>query len=126
MTHISRLRAALALAALCTLTLAWGTALAQATTDHNAHHPAPPATAAATAGSEQPLSEGEVTRRDARTGKLTLRHGEIANLNMPPMTMVFTLKDPAQGNTLKPGDKVRFRAEDVNGAMVITYIEAAR
>lgn len=102
--------------------LAPGHASAQAT-DHDAHH----ASAPATSGDSAPaLSEGEVTRWDARTGKITLRHGELKNLGMPPMTMVFTLREPAQAGQIKGGDKVRFRAEQVNGAYVVTHIEPAR
>lgn len=86
---------------------------------HGAHETAP------AAGAGAPLTEGEITRRDARTGKLTIRHGEIVNLAMAPMTMVFAVQDPAQAAALQPGDKVRFRAQALNGALVITHIEAA-
>lgn len=120
--HRSTRHAAVLLALLGT---AWTGAHAQAT-NHDTHHtPAPAPAAAAAVDNAQALSDGEVTRRDARTGKLTIRHGEIANLGMPPMTMVFALQDPAQGSALKPGDKVRFRAQEVNGALLITHIEAA-
>lgn len=111
-----------ALAALA-LTLTWSQALA---TSHDpSGHAGRGAAPTAQAGAGAPLSEGEITRRDARTGKLTIRHGEIANLDMPPMTMVFALQDPAQGSVLQAGDKVRFQVEKVNGALLITYIEAA-
>lgn len=80
--------------------------------------------AAPAAGAGAPLTEGEITRRDARTGKLTIRHAEIVNLAMAPMTMVFAVQDPAQAAALQPGDKVRFRVERLNGALVITHIEA--
>lgn len=86
---------------------------------HNAHDAAPAAAGHAA------LTEGEITRRDARTGKLTIRHAEIVNLGMAPMTMVFAVQDPAQAAALQPGDKVRFRVERVNGALVITHIESA-
>ena len=109
--------------ALALLGLASGHALAQAGADPAAHHGG-----AATAGADsgQELSEGEVTRWDARSGKITLRHGELKNLGMPPMTMVFALRDPAQAGPIQVGDKVRFRAEQVNGAFVVTQIELAR
>ncbi len=108
------------------LALAWSQAMAHTHelsghAGHGAHGTAPAAQASANA----PLTEGEITRRDARTGKLTIRHGEIANLKMSPMTMVFTLQDPAQGSALQAGDKVRFQVERVNGSLVITHIEAA-
>lgn len=108
------------------LALAWSQAHAQ-THEQSGHagHGAHGAVFATQASANAPLTEGEITRRDARTGKLTIRHGEIANLNMPPMTMVFALQDPAQGSALQAGDKVRFQVEKVNGALLITHIEAA-
>ena len=80
---------------------------------------APPATDLAA------LSEGEITRWDARTLRVTLRHGEIKNLEMPPMTMVFRVQDAGVLGDLKTGDKVRFRAEQVSGAYHVTRIEKA-
>nr|WP_297750266.1 copper-binding protein [Hydrogenophaga sp.] len=71
------------------------------------------------------MSEGEVRRVDIRTGKLTLRHGEIKNLDMPPMTMVFQVSDPAMLSAVKVGDKVRFRAEKIDGVYTVTRIEPA-
>ena len=107
--------------------LAWGQANAQATDhsspgNHGAQASAPASSETAAAASQE-LSEGEVTRWDARSQKVTLRHGEPKNLNMPPMTMVFTLQDASQASQIKVGDKVRFRAEQVNGAFVVTQIE---
>lgn len=113
------LRAATSASALGLL-LATTHAAAQNPADHSSHK-APVASAAAGAA----LTEGVITRVDARSGKLTIRHGEIANLGMPPMTMVFGLKDPAQAQTLQPGTKVVFRVEDTGGGnLLITHIEA--
>ena len=108
-----------ALFAAAVLTSAPALAQAPASDSHAAHH-----TAAANA-QQADLSEGEVTRVDAAALKVTLRHGELKNLAMPPMTMVFTLRDPAQAATFKPGDKVRFRAEQVSGAYHVQRIEKA-
>ena len=107
--------------------------------DHSAHAghgaaataaaapPAPTATpAAAGSTADAVMAAGDITRVDARSGKLTIRHDDIQNLNMPAMTMVFSLKDPAQATQYKPGDKVRFHAEDNNGALLITRIELAK
>jgi Cu/Ag efflux protein CusF len=57
--------------------------------------------------------------------RLTLRHGEIKSLDMPPMTMVFRVQPPALADSLKVGDKVRFRAEKAGGDFVVTWIEVA-
>ena len=73
------------------------------------------------------LTEGEVRKVNAGTGKITLKHGEIKNLDMPPMTMVFTARDKALLKDLKAGDKVRFAADkDAAGDYVVTAIERAR
>lgn len=97
-------------------------ALAQppAADSHAAHH-----TAAANA-QQADLSEGEVTRVDVAALKVTLRHGELKNLNMPPMTMVFRVTDASMLAPFKPGDKVRFRVEQRTGAYIVTRMEAAR
>lgn len=81
----------------------------------------PSATAATT--SPQALADGEVRRIDRQQGKVTLKHGEIKSLEMPPMTMVFRAKDPAMLDRLNVGDKIRFTAEHIDGAFVLTRIE---
>ena len=96
--------------------------------DHSNHGSAANTSAAAAPAPDAAavMTAGEITRVDTRTGKLTIRHEEIKNLDMPPMTMVFGLKDAAQAAQFKPGDKVRFHVEDNNGALTITRIEAAQ
>ena len=82
------------------------------------------ASSAAPASAE--LTDGEVRKVDVEGRKLTLRHAEITNLGMPGMTMVFQVVDPALLASLKVGDKVRFRAEKLNGALTVTRIEAVK
>jgi Cu(I)/Ag(I) efflux system protein CusF len=96
--------------------------------DHATRHAAAPVAASASASttSAAEMSVGEVRRVDKSAGKLTLKHGEIRNLDMPPMTMVFQVQDPALLDKVKPGDSVRFRAEKAAGAYVVTAIELAR
>jgi len=91
--------------------------------DHSAHHPAGTATAATNTAD---MADGEVRRVDKGAGKLTLRHGEIKSLDMPSMTMVYQVKDPAFLDKVKVGDKVKFRAEKSGSGYVVTAIEAAR
>ena len=76
-----------------------------------------------TAALSQELADGEVRRVDRDAKKITLRHGPIASIDMPPMTMVFQVKDPAMLDGLKQGDKVKFSAEKIDGAYVVTRIE---
>ena len=72
------------------------------------------------------MADGEVRRIDKATGKITLKHGEIKNLDMPSMTMVFQVKDPSALNSLKVGDKVKFRAEQSGGVYVVTTMEIVK
>ncbi|MDZ7939092.1 MAG: copper-binding protein [Rhodoferax sp.] len=71
------------------------------------------------------MSSGEIRKVDKATSKITIKHGEIKNLDMPPMTMVFQVRDPALLEKTKAGDKVRFSAEQQEGAIVVTAIEPA-
>jgi Cu(I)/Ag(I) efflux system periplasmic protein CusF len=80
----------------------------------------------AIAAADKHLAEAEVRKVDKEAGKITLKHGEIRNLDMPPMTMVFQVKDKAVLDTVKQGDKVRFTADKVNGAYTVTSIEPAK
>jgi Cu(I)/Ag(I) efflux system periplasmic protein CusF len=84
---------------------------------------AAPARASAPAATE--LTEGEIRKVDKSAGKITVKHGEIKNLDMPAMTMVFGLKDVAMLDKVKQGDKVRFRAASEEGKFTITEIQAA-
>ena len=109
------------------LALLAGPALAQTppvAADHHAHGAAP-SEASGTSASPA-LTEGQITRVDARNGTLTIRHGEITHLGMPPMTMVFGLPDKNQAVQFQPGEQVRFQAEAHDGALRITHIEALR
>ena len=71
------------------------------------------------------MSSGEIRKVDKVASKITIKHGEIKNLDMPPMTMVFQARDPALLEKAKAGDKVRFSAELKDGAYIVTAVEAA-
>ena len=71
------------------------------------------------------MTPGEVRKVDKAAGKVTLKHGAIKNLDMEPMTMVFRVKDPAMLDQLKEGDKVRFTADKIGGALTLTRVEPA-
>ena len=71
------------------------------------------------------MSEGEVRKVDLETKKITIKHGEIKNMDMPGMTMVFQVKDPALLDKVKAGNKIRFKAEKAGGAIVVTDIQLA-
>lgn len=69
------------------------------------------------------LTQGEVRRIDKDAKKITLKHEAIQNLDMGAMTMVFLVRNPVMLEGLKPGDRVRFRAENPGGALTVTAIE---
>ena len=81
---------------------------------------------AANPAAESPLIDGEVRRVDKDAKKLTIRHAPIANLDMPAMTMVFQVKDPAMLDQVKAGDKIRFVAEKSSGAYTVTHLEPVK
>jgi len=71
-------------------------------------------------------TDGVVRKIDKGAGKITLKHGPIKNLDMPPMTMVFQVKDRAFLDKVKVGEKVRFTAEQNAGALTVTAIDSAK
>ncbi len=72
------------------------------------------------------LTEGEVRKVDKDGGKLTLKHGDIKNLDMPAMTMVFVVKDKAMLDKLKAGDKIKFKAINDSGKYTVTEMQMAQ
>ena len=95
-----------------------------ATDDHSKHaghqNPAKPIV---TAQAGSTMSDAEVRTINKDAGKITLKHGEIKNLDMGPMTMVFQVKEPALLDKVKEGDKVQFTAEKIRGQYTVTSIE---
>jgi len=72
------------------------------------------------------MTEGEVRKLDKDQGLVTLRHGEIKNLGMPGMTMVFHTTDKSMLDKIKQGDRVRFAADMVNTELMVTKIEVTQ
>jgi Cu(I)/Ag(I) efflux system protein CusF len=87
--------------------------------DHSSHHSA----TSAAVNVDTAKAEGEVRKVDKEAKKLTLRHGPIANLEMPDMTMVFRVADPKMLDGLEAKQKVRFRADRIEGQLTVTYLE---
>ncbi|MFV0663318.1 copper-binding protein [Denitromonas sp.] len=71
------------------------------------------------------MSDGEIKKLDAGKGRVTIKHGPLHNLGMGAMTMTFQA-DGAMLKNHKPGDKVRFLAEDRDGKLTVTSMEAAQ
>ena len=97
--------------------------LAMAQHQGHDHGSAPAAAPAVSAAAELPWAEAEVRRVDLAAGKLSLRHGEIKNLDMPPMTMVFTVQDKSSLQDLKVGDRIRFTADQIQGTYTVLQLE---
>lgn len=72
------------------------------------------------------MTDGEIRKVDLENKKITIKHGEIKNLDMPGMTMVFQVKDSAMLDKVKAGDKVKFSADKIGGAIVVTDIQATK
>ncbi|ASJ73713.1 copper-binding protein [Granulosicoccus antarcticus] len=82
-------------------------------------------TAAVFAEGDHPMTEGVVKKVNTSTGKITIKHGPIVNLDMPPMSMVFTVQDAAMLEGFAKGDNVKFYVIDKDGKMVIEELESA-
>jgi Cu/Ag efflux protein CusF len=105
------------------LTLAAANASAQMQGHDHSQHNAP---ASASPDDANALTDGEVKKVDKDTGKLTVQHGPLTNLNMPGMTMSFKVQEPTMLDHVKVGDKIRLRVERINGTFMVTKLEAAK
>jgi len=75
--------------------------------------------------SQTPDAEAEVTKVDKAAGRVTLRHGAIARLDMPAMTMAYRVADPKLLDGLAVGDRVRFAADRVGGSYTVIALVKA-
>jgi Cu(I)/Ag(I) efflux system periplasmic protein CusF len=91
---------------------------AQTAHDHAKHATTP----RSAADSASVMADGEVRRVDKDNGKITLKHGEIKNLDMPPMTMVFNVKEKTLLENIRVGDKVKFSAISEEGKYIVVNI----
>ncbi len=113
MKHVSKL----------TLSMVLGLSAAPFAIANDAHHGhGTPQVAQATAAA---MTDGEVKKVDKSTGKITIKHGPLGKLEMPSMTMVFRVSDPKMLDQVKPGDKIKFEADKINGALTVVALEPA-
>ncbi len=98
---------------------------AGAADSHSHSHPAPnEAKPAAAAGAA--LTDGEVRKVDVAAGKITIKHGAMPKFDMPPMTMVYRVKDKAMLDNLKSGDKIKFDADSAGGEITVLRPEKTK
>jgi Cu/Ag efflux protein CusF len=68
-------------------------------------------------------TEGVVKKVDTKAGKVTIKHEDLKNLDMPGMTMVFSVADKSMLDKLKEGEKIEFVANRVNGKLTVTEVK---
>jgi Cu(I)/Ag(I) efflux system protein CusF len=95
---------------------------AQAADEHAGHHGA----AAKPAAGKVQLVDGQVKKVDKAAGKVTLAHAPLVNLDMPAMTMAFQVKNAAWLDQMKAGDKIRFKADSIDGRLTVVQFEPAK
>jgi Cu(I)/Ag(I) efflux system protein CusF len=79
------------------------------------------------ATSHDQLVSGQVTKVDESAQKITIRHGPLKKFDMEDgMIMVFRAADPAMLKQVKPGDRIRFVPERINGQFTVTRIEKGK
>ena len=71
-------------------------------------------------------ASGEITKIDKAAAKVTIRHGEIKALDMPPMTMVYRVREPRLLEGVAVGDRVQFTAAKIEGNYTVTALSRAR
>jgi Cu/Ag efflux protein CusF len=74
----------------------------------------------------QAMADGEVRKVDKDNKKITIKHGEIKSLDMPPMTMVFQVSDAAFLDKIKPGDKVQFNVVKDGSKLTVTELKPVK
>jgi Cu/Ag efflux protein CusF len=76
---------------------------------------------------QSPMVSGQVIKVDPAAKKITIKHGPIPQLDMDEaMTMVYAVSDPDLLKAVKPGDKIRFEAEQINGQYTVMKIEKVK
>lgn len=108
------------------VTLFFGAIPVHAASDHAGHGHGKASGTSTQAQNQVQMVDGEVKKVDIKAGKITLSHGPLVNLDMPAMTMVMGVKNPAWLKQIKVGDKVRFVADNVDGALTVIQLEPAK
>lgn len=79
------------------------------------------------AANAEEMASGEVRRIEKGQNTITLKHGAISSISMPPMTMTFKVRDPALLERVRFGDKILFRAEVArDGTTYVVALEPVR
>ena len=101
--------------------------IAGAASEHDAHGAHASSAAAQTRpDAGEMLADGVVKKIDKAAAKVTIAHGPLKSLGMPPMTMVFRVKDSAWLDQMQVGEKIRFLPESINGALTVVRYETIK
>ena len=73
-------------------------------------------------GGKTAMTDAVVKHVDLSGGMITLKHGALANVGMPAMTMAFKARDAAMLKEVKEGDNVKVRVENVDGTLTIVKL----
>ncbi len=72
------------------------------------------------------MTDGVVRKIDKENSKVTIKHEEIKSLDMPPMTMVFVVKNKSLLDKIQVGEAVRFIVIQEGGRLVVTDLKPAQ
>lgn len=104
--------------------LALGMSLTAFAADGNTNGPTESTSAASSeVRADTALSDGVVRKVDRPSGMITIEHGALENVGMPPMTMAYKAKDETVLQQAKEGEKVKFRLENLNGTYTIMTLK---
>jgi Cu(I)/Ag(I) efflux system protein CusF len=71
------------------------------------------------------MTQGVVRKIDKENSKITIRHEEIKSLDMPPMTMVFQVRNAALLDKVQVGQTVKFTVVQDGGKLVVIDVQGA-
>ena len=69
------------------------------------------------------FAKGTIQKVDTKAKKITIKHGPLTNLDMPGMTMVFSVADPAMLEKAKEGSNIQFIADRVRGKLTVVEMK---
>jgi Cu/Ag efflux protein CusF len=67
-------------------------------------------------------ASGEIRRLDPENKRLTIKHGDIKSIDMPPMTMVFYVKESSLLEGFQVQDTVEFQTTAEGTKYIVTAI----
>lgn len=71
-------------------------------------------------------TKGEIRRLDIDNKKITIKHEEIKNLDMPQMSMVFYVENSEILKGVKSGDQIEFIADQKGNKYFVKQIRKSQ